>query len=158
MGFPVKLKEIIEAVEFQSDGISAYLNKETGVIVTIPEEEFDAVEDQDPLENYPEWQQDNIKIAREILDNEESFLNLPTEHDIHEYQIMKEFCFSIEDRDISELLYRAIKSRGAFRRFKEGIQRFRVADEWYKYREEAIKRIVIDWCKSNHIEFEEEYE
>jgi hypothetical protein len=156
MGFPVKLKEIIEAVEFQSDEIGAYLNRETGEIVTISEEEFDAVEDQDPLENYPEWEQDNIKIAREILDNEENFLNLPTKHDIHEYQIMEKFCLSVKDREVSEELYGAIKGKRAFGRFKEILQRFRMADEWYKYREEAIKRIAIDWCKSNHIEFEEE--
>ena len=155
MGFPVKLKEIIEAVEFQSDEIGAYLNRETGEIVTISEEEFDAVEDQDPLENYPEWEQDNIKIAREILDNEENLLNLPTKHDIHEYQIMERFCLSVKDREVSEELYGAIKGKKAFGRFKEILQRFRMADEWYKYREEAIKRIAIDWCKSNHIKFEE---
>ena len=156
MGFPVKLKEIIEAVEFQSDEIGAYLNKETGEIVTISEEEFDAVEDQDPLENYPEWEQDNIKIAREILDNEENFLNLPTKHDIHEYQIMEGFCLSVKDREVSEELYGAIKGKRAFGRFKEIIERLGMADEWYKYRDEAIKGIAIDWCKSNHIEFEEE--
>jgi hypothetical protein len=156
MGFPVKLKEIIKAVEFQSDEIGAYLNKETGEIVTISEEEFDAVEDQDPLENYPEWEQDNIKIAREILDNEENFLNLPTKHDIHEYQIMEGFCLSVKDREVSEELYGAIKGKRAFGRFKEIIERLGMADEWYKYRDEAIKRIAIDWCKSNHIEFEEE--
>lgn len=156
MGFPVKLKEIIEAVELQSDEIGAYLNRVTGEIVTISEEEFDAVENQDPLENYPEWEQDNIKIAREILDNEENFLNLPTKHDIHEYQIMERFCLSVKDREVSEELYRAIKGKKAFGRFKEILQRCRVADEWYKYREEAIKRIAIDWCKLNHIEFEEE--
>jgi hypothetical protein len=109
MSLPVKLKEIIEAIEFQSDEIGAYLNRESGEIVTISEEEFDAVEDQDPLENYPEWEHDNIKIAREILNNEENFLNLPTKHDIHEYQMMEKFCLSVKDREVSEELYGAIK-------------------------------------------------
>jgi PHD/YefM family antitoxin component YafN of YafNO toxin-antitoxin module len=156
MGFPVKLREIIEAIDFQTDESTAYVNKETGEIVIISEEEFHAAGDQESLENYPEWQQDNIKIAREILDNEANFLHLPNSYDIHEYQIIEEFCLSIEDRGISEQLYKAIKGKGAFRKFKESIQRFEVADEWYKYRDEAIKRIAIDWCKSNHIEFEEE--
>ena len=156
MGFPIKLIEIIEAMEFQSDETGAYLNRRTGEIVTISEEEFDAVEDQDSLENNPEWEQDNIRIAREILDNEEDFLSLPTKHDIHEYQIMERFCHSVKDRNVSESLYGAIKGKGAFGRFKENLARFEMADEWYKYRDEAIKRIAIDWCKSNHIEFEEE--
>ncbi len=155
MTSPVKLIEIIEAIDFQTDESTAYLNKETGAIVTISEEELNAAGDQGSLENYPEWQQDNIKIAREILDNEANFLNLPTKLDINEYQLMEKFCLSIMDREISEELYRAVKGKGAFRRFKESIQRFRIADEWYKYREEAIKEVVIDWCRSNHIEFEE---
>ncbi len=156
MGFPIKLKEIIEAVEFQSDETRTYLKRKTGEIVTISEEEFDAVGDQDPLGNYPEWEQNNIKIARELLDHEENFLNLPTKRDIHEYQLMERFCLSVKDRGVSEELYRAIKGKRAFRRFKEILGRLGMADEWYKYRDEAIKQITIDWCKSNHIEFEEE--
>jgi len=63
MGFPVKLSDIIEAVEFQTDESSAYLNIKTGEIVTVTREDFEASENQDDLDEYPEWRHESIKIA-----------------------------------------------------------------------------------------------
>jgi hypothetical protein len=40
MGSPATLSEIMEATEFQTGESTTYLNKETGEIVTISEEEF----------------------------------------------------------------------------------------------------------------------
>ena len=153
MGLPATLSEIMEAIEFQTEESTAYLNKETGRIMTISEEEFQAAEDDDSPENYPEWQQDNVKMAMEILDNEETFLTLPTKHDIHEYLIMERFCLSIRDRVISEALYGAIKGKSTFHGFKDNVQRFKIADKWYRFREEAIKQIAIEWCRSKRIEY-----
>jgi hypothetical protein len=153
MSLPVKLDEMMEAIEFQAGGRTAYLNKETGEIVTISEEEFQAAEDEDSPENYPEWQRDNIKTAMDILDNEENFLTLPTKHDIHEYLIMERFCLSIKNKVISEALSDAIKGKSTFHGFKDNVQRFKIADKWYKFREDAIKEIAIEWCRSKHIEY-----
>jgi hypothetical protein len=155
MGFPVKLSDIIEVIVFQSDEISSYLNKKTGEIVTLTEDDIKAAENQDTLEEYPEWQHENIKIASHFLDHEEDFIGLPTKYDVHEYQIMERFCLSLKNRGISEALYRAIKGKGAFRRFKDDIIRFDIEDDWYKYREEAMKQVAIDWCELNQIEFKD---
>jgi hypothetical protein len=155
MGFPVKLSDIIEAIEFQMDESSAYLNIKTGEVVTVTQQDFEAAENQDALDEYPEWQHESIKTAQEILDHEEDFIGLPTKYDVHEYQIMERFILSIKDREISDALYRAIKGKGAFRRFKDDIFRFDIADEWYKYREDAIKQVAIDWCELNQIKFKD---
>lgn len=155
MGFPVKLSDIIEAIEFQMDESSAYLNIKTGEVVTVTHQDFEAAENQDALDEYPEWQHESIKTAQEILDHEEDFIGLPTKYDVHEYQIMERFILSIKDREISDALYRAIKGKGAFRRFKDDIFRFDIADEWYKYREDAIKQVAIDWCELNQIKFKD---
>lgn len=156
MGFPLKIGEIVEAIDRQTDEIAAFLNKKTGEIVTILAEELNAVENQEPFEDSPEWEQADIRMAQEILDNEKDFLRLPTKDEIDEYQIMESFCLSVRDRRISEALYVSIKGKNAFRRFKDQILRFAIADQWYKYREEAIKQMAIDWCKSHHIDFDEE--
>lgn len=134
---------------------AAYLNKKTGEVVTVTQEDFEAAENQDALDEYPEWQHESIKTAQEILDHEEDFIGLPTKYDVHEYQIMERFILSIKDREISDALYRAIKGKGAFRRFKDDIFRFDIADEWYKYREDAIKQVAIDWCELNQIKFKD---
>ncbi len=122
--------------------------------MAVSEEDFNAPEDPESLDDYPEWQRDNIGIAQEILSNKEDFLCLPSKYDIHEYQIMEGFCLSVKNTRISEALWASIKRKGAFRRFKDDVQRLGVVDEWYKYREEALKKIATDWCRSNHIDFE----
>jgi len=153
MDIRVKLSDIIIGMECQSDDSSSYLNKNTGEIVMISDEELQAAEDGDSLEKYPEWQQEIIKIAQDILESYENYVALPSKFDIHEYRIMERFCLSIEDERISESLYYAIKGKGAFRRFKDGIYRFGVAEDWYKYRERAFTRIAKEWCETNAIEY-----
>jgi len=155
MNSPVKLSEIIEAIELQSDEMAAYFNRRTGEIITISDEEFRAAEEGDPLEDYPEWQRDNIRIAGEFLANEDDYFALPTKYDLNEYQIMEEFVLSLKDRRASELLYTSIKGKGAFRRFKDTLHRLQLADEWYVYRDAELRQIAIDWCESNQVQFRE---
>lgn len=64
---------------------------------------------------------------------------------------MEEFCGSIKNDRVSNALYSSIQGRGAFRRFKDTIIRFGVEDDWYKFREEALKQIAIEWCEENEI-------
>jgi hypothetical protein len=156
MGFPVKLNRTIEAIEFQTDESTAYLDKKTGDVIVIMEDEFNAAENQEPLEEYPEWQRNNIKKAREIIDREEDFLSLPTKYDIHEYRIIEDFCHSLIDSGISETLFKTIHGKGAFRRFRDAIQRLKMDDEWYKYRNGAIRQIAIDWCEANDITYSDD--
>ena len=155
MSGKVKLSEIIDGMEFQSDESYSYLNKKTCEVVTISDEEFHAAEEDDSLDDYPEWQHQMIETAREILNDEgrEKFIDLPSKYDIHEYDIMERFCISIEDNEISGYLYHAIKGSGAFRRFKDDIYRFGIEKDWYRYRDEAMKHIAIDWCDENGIEY-----
>ena len=56
---------------------------------------------------------------------------------------------------MSDTLYSLIKSSGAFRRFKDAIQDYGIADDWYKYRNKALKEIAIEWCEENGIEFDD---
>lgn len=66
---------------------------------------------------------------------------------------MERFCLSIADDEIRDIMYSSIKGRGAFRKFKDNIHKFNIAEDWYRYRDEAIKQIAIDWCKENDVKF-----
>jgi hypothetical protein len=68
---------------------------------------------------------------------------------------MENFCFSFDDDEIIRALLQAIKGAGAFNRFNNCIHRYGIADDWYKYRYNSMKRIVIDWCETNNIEYVE---
>lgn len=154
MSVPVKLSEIVDGMQFQSDETSHYLNRKTGEVLPVTDEELSAAEEEDSLEQHPQWQREVIEMARNILDDEkgETYVELPSTFEIHEYSIMEKFCLSIVDERISESLYRSIKGSGAFSRFKDGIHRFGVVDEWNRYRDEALKEIAKQWCEVNNIE------
>ncbi|RMF58934.1 MAG: hypothetical protein D6743_17045, partial [Calditrichaeota bacterium] len=67
----VKIRDIVDAFDCQTDETTVYLNRRTGVIVAISEMEFFAAREKKSLDGYPEWQRENIEIAREILDDED---------------------------------------------------------------------------------------
>jgi len=153
MTTPVNLSEIIDAMSLHSDEGSSYFNKEIGELVFITDEELRAAEEGHSLENYPEWQRELIETAQDFINDDTKYIPLPSRFDIDEYNIMEQFCLSLEDLRIFEDLYSAIKGPGAFRRFKDRIYRLGVEEDWFKYREEAFKEIAIDWCERKGIEY-----
>ncbi len=66
----VKLKDIIEGLEFQSDEGSSHLNTTTGEVVYTTDYELRAAEDETPRDHLPEWQHEAIRIAADILETD----------------------------------------------------------------------------------------
>jgi hypothetical protein len=156
MAILVKLDDIIDGLESQSDESSSFLNKRTGEVVLINDYEMRAAEEGNPLEDFPDWEQDQVRIAREILAETGQYIPLPTKFDIDEYSIMERFCVSIDNQEISDVLYDLISGSGAFRRFKDAIYRYGIEEEWHSYHDNALKEIAVEWCRENNIELDEE--
>ena len=150
----VKLKDIIEGLEFQADEWFSYLNTTTGEVVSVTTEELRAAEEEAPLEDFPEWQHEAIRIARDIVETDH-YLQLPDRFEIHEYSIMERFCLSVDDEDMRDDLCDAIRGRGAFRRFKDRMQVYGMAEEWYQNRDAALREIAIAWCEAHGIAYTE---
>jgi hypothetical protein len=66
----VKLSDLIEGMDFQSDEQSSFLNLTTGEVVSVTDEELGAAENEEPLENFPDWQHDAIHTARDIVETD----------------------------------------------------------------------------------------
>lgn len=153
----VKLSDIVEAMDLQTEELSPYLNRKTGTVVTVSNEDFRAAEEGGSLEEYPERQHELIQAAREILEDDEGiYIRLPTKFHIDEWQIMDDFAHWVKDGRISEELVYALRGRGAFRRFKDAIHRLGVAEDWYKYKDQALREIAIEWCEAHGIPFPED--
>lgn len=56
----VKLDDLITEIEIQMDETLTYINTQTGEVITLSREEMRAAEDEDLLENYPDWQRENM--------------------------------------------------------------------------------------------------
>src|SRR4029453_8082552 len=98
MAVQVKLKDIIEGLEFLTDEGPLYLNTTTGEVVYVTTDELRAAEEDTPLEDFPEWQHDAIRLAGEIIETDH-YLPLPDRFEINEYRIMERFCLPAEDDD-----------------------------------------------------------
>src|SRR3989454_9880821 len=100
MTLPVKVADIVGQLSIVSDDITVYLNKRTGqFIVLSPDQmlEFEHDEDlasEEGLSDQPEWLKDEVRISREVL-NSDDYVALPDSFDIHDWQIMEDFCRSL---------------------------------------------------------------
>ncbi|XXM73239.1 UPF0158 family protein [Lysinibacillus sphaericus] len=62
---------------------------------------------------------------------------------------MESFCYHLGDEKVKQQLSNAIIDRGAFRRFKDLATALGVIEDWYSFKRECYKDIVIEWCEVN---------
>ena len=153
MTLTVKLNEIVEALDSASEELAYYLDKRTGEIILVTDEDMQAAEDDELISEYPDWQRESILKAREVLRDPDHFLQLPDQLDIHEYKIMEDFCIQFEDRDIGQELHRLIKGSGAFGRFKNAIHEMGVERVWYEFKRTELEKIALEWLEENGIPY-----
>ena len=151
-GIPVSLRATADELSLLSEEHTAFLNTRTGELIGLSQEELSAAEEENDISGYPEWQQEAIAEAREVIASDD-YLPLPSQFEIHEYAIMEDFCSSIPDAEVRQNLLAAIKGRGAFRRFKEDIRSFDVEDDWHRFRDRALESIAIAWLEEHQIPY-----
>lgn len=157
MPITVKLKEIVQEMEFSSDESTSWCDLKTGQLFWVPDEAFHMAEDPERVSALldPE-EEESVEWARKILQDEAGFVPLPSRWEINEYRIMEDFIGSLPDEKIRNALYRAIRGKGAFRAFKDRIDDLGVRQDWFDYRDAAFRKIAIEWCEEHGISFLEE--
>ena len=155
MPLPVKLGDVVDHMDMCSEEDTDYLNRLTGEIVHVPEEYRGDTEDDEELDDVPDWQKEETAKIKEALESED-YVALPGKFEIHEWSIMDDFARSVEDEAASEQLQTVLRGRGAFRYFKDTIHRLGIQSDWYHFRDEAFKEIAREWLRENDIPFVEE--
>ena len=153
---PVKLSELIEALEFESDERVTMVDLQNGCVVSVDHSVLGDLEegDEESLRELPDWQKEEVEIARAIVeDSGDRFVDAPDKFDFHEYRQMERFIGTVEDAEAAEQLWRAIKGKGAFRYFKDTARRLGLLEQWYRYRDKAMKEFVIAWAEARKIPF-----
>jgi hypothetical protein len=156
---PTKLSELIEALEFDSDEHATRVDLQNGGVVRLPHSLLAAVEegDEDATDSLADWEKEEVEVARAIVeDSGERFVAAPDKFDFHEYRQMERFIGTVENAEAAEQMWRAIKGKGAFRYFKDTASRLGVLDQWYRYRDEAVKEYVIGWAEANNVPYEDD--
>lgn len=153
MAARVRLRDVVEAMDLPNQDWESYLNRGTGEIVTITDEDRHLVEgDADP-DDLPDWQRKTLPKAREALESNQ-FLLLPGGFEIHEWSIMERFGQGRSDARQRDELLDSLHGRGAFRMFKAAIRRLGIEEDCYHFRDSALEEIAKGWLESNGIEYE----
>jgi len=154
MSVVVSLKDVVEAMDFQSDDLTNYLNRRTGEIVAVTGEDRHLAENNElDVARLSDWQRESVLKAREILDAGD-FVPLPDKFEIHEWAIMERFAISQTARSIRTELINAIHGRGAYRMFKDTVRRLGVEEAWFAFRKTAFEDIAKDWLEENGIDYQ----
>jgi hypothetical protein len=61
----VKISDIINIISFQSYNSTYYIDKERGELFIVSREQLRAVQEDAGLEDYLEWEREQIKLGRE---------------------------------------------------------------------------------------------
>ena len=150
----VKLDDLMEPFEFANESQPYFLNRSTGEIHLIPEDFQIFGDDDDFLENdLPDWEKEFVPIYKDIKENPDNYIAFPDQFDINMYSIMERFTLSLKDTKMRDVIYHAMKGSGAFSRFRDSLDRFGITDEWYKYKDQALRELAVVWCRGNDIEY-----
>ena len=150
----VDLKKIAEGIEFQSDESQSYLKISSAEVVLFTDEAIAAAESDEDLSVHAEWVREAIEQAREFINNEDDYIPLPSKFEFHEYSVMEAFIRSLPIDEQRDELLSLIKGKGAFARFKHGLERFLLLESWYQYRDQALAELAKGWCRDNGIELQ----
>ena len=124
------------------DDWKACINRKTGELVSFPGE--GSLDYGDAAE---------FSEARARVLASADFVTLPDQFEIHEYDIMKRFCLSLDSERLRDRMLDAIAGRGAFRRFKDLARERGIEQDWYRFRDETLKRIAADFLETEGIPY-----
>lgn len=152
----VKIDDLTDSLAMVSPESTAWLDRDTGRVWII-ENKVMAVAEGDSIdeEELSDWHEDELAAARALLSESGRGIKLPTAFDFHEYRHMERFIGTLPESSAADQLWRAIKGRGAFRHFKDTAHRLGVLDAWYAYRNEALRRFMLDWASAHDIPVDE---
>ncbi|MDJ0706882.1 MAG: UPF0158 family protein [Leptolyngbyaceae cyanobacterium MO_188.B28] len=148
----VKLSDIVDAMDLTSEMIRAFLHRPTGEVVMLSADTISTAQEEDDFSGYLDWEQQDLETAKQVLETND-YLELPDQFEIDEYSIMESFCCTLNDRLSADMLNQ-IRGSGAFRRFKNAIHRYDVADDWYQYKQASLEKIAADWLEMEGVAYE----
>jgi hypothetical protein len=168
----VDMTELAFALDNSSYEMRYYLDLETGEVILIPAEFardleaiYDEIYDEEgtrtvSLEAYlqervdHQWQRETLLEADRVEQGYGvRYIRVERDDPYGDYNDMERFIGTVEDPELRDRLWRAIKGRGAFRYFKDVLREHPdVREQWFAFKESRCQRRVADWLEARHIE------
>ena len=143
MSILVSLREVINEMAEIADQHSAFLNRTTGELFTIDDQQRALFENSQPIHELSEGQHE-MRKAMEAGD----LLELPNKAEHPELSIIERFCDTISDPKHKKKLARAIRGKRAFRDFQKVVAKLGLQDRWIGFRNRELESVATDWLDS----------
>ena len=141
----VVLHAVLDAMNFQSDEMTAYVQRSTGRVIVVSDEAMRDAEDGADADFGGEAEE--LADALAILKSPDEYLPLPDRFEIDEYRMMEHFAAGVAADSARAQLQDSMHGRGAFRRFKDTAHRLGFLDAWYAYRDRSYEALAREWCE-----------
>lgn len=148
----VSITDLVEALEATSEETQFYLNLSTGEVILKSEAELLSSESDELADEYSDWDDDMQESAEAIMELEE-FIPLPDQYEINEFEIMGDFCDSLENQESRNTLSAILRGKGAFNNFHLHLQQYGLTEKWEQFRLDSFRQAAIEWCEVNDIPY-----
>ncbi len=154
----VDIQKIIDELQMRFMDTTVYYNKVTGEILNVQDDNVRIAQDDDfenNIQDYPEWQREHLKEVYDLLYNDiDNYIALPNNFEIKDSDIMEEFIETVSNNSKRIQLENCMWQKGMHRKFKDKLIEIGLENEYYKFYDEKLKEIAIEWCKENNLEYE----
>ena len=104
------IAKIAEEIDALPDEWTGYLNRSTGEVYSLSDEEAFLLEGDSQDDSLPQWQLEVLPKIREVLECD-AWVPLPSKFDVDEWSIMNDFSLSISKEDLRVELLNSIPCR-----------------------------------------------
>src|ERR1700677_3884593 len=143
----VNLQDIVDHISMISDLTKSFVDRETGEVFSVDSEGLGIAEEGE--------EEDVDEKALAIVKDWDRYEELPGKREVNDWEIMEEFCESVQSPKRRDRLLRAISGSGAVRYFRDLVEEFGILKEWHAFREDALRDIAREWCEENEIEYQD---
>lgn len=147
----VSLRDVVEALDLQSDELCSYLDPDTGEIITFNREEADIAR-RGEWAKAPEWMRELLPRIKRALEDEH-MLRLPDRVHIDEWRMMQDFAGEQQDEGARAALCSASQGAAAFRNFRKVIVSLGMEECWRCYRDQAMAAVARQWLEEKKLKY-----
>jgi hypothetical protein len=136
----INLKDLAEQFEMVPEEPCFWFDRETNEVIFV---------------NTFDPEKEDKKLLKTIEKDPDRYVELPSEFEMHEWQVMADFVDEIEDDSLRDRFASAIHGRGAFRNFERLTYENDMEKAWFAFKHEVYKEKARQWCEDNDIAYTE---
>ena len=147
LSLPVSLREVIHSLELSRDSMHCFLDKAGGELVFVSNAVSLSLEPSAGEAGAPA----EMPVDSAELETDKHAVELTESLRTGMRQVMASFCATLKNRAARDGLLERLHGHGDISSFEDGLYRYKVANEWFRFREDAINEFAVRWLDENGI-------